>query len=154
MRFLTLTQPWATLMAIGAKRIETRSWSTPYRGWVGIHAARTFPRWAREACADSPFREVLAAHRITTPDQLPLGSVLAAVSLQYVFPTEHPMTRLKLTSQELAFGDYEPGRRAWWTDALIPLREPIPATGHLGLWSDADLAERVWRNLRCPTEPK
>ena len=29
---LTLTQPWATLVAIGAKRIETRSWSTRYRG--------------------------------------------------------------------------------------------------------------------------
>ena len=28
MKALTLTQPWATLVAIGAKRIETRSWAT------------------------------------------------------------------------------------------------------------------------------
>lgn len=32
MKALTLTQPWATLVAIGAKCIETRGWSTDYRG--------------------------------------------------------------------------------------------------------------------------
>jgi activating signal cointegrator 1 len=40
---LTLTQPWASLVAIGAKQIETRTWSTRYRGRVAIHAAR---RWS------------------------------------------------------------------------------------------------------------
>ena len=39
MKVLTLTQPWATLVAIGAKRIETRSWATKYRGPLLIHAA-------------------------------------------------------------------------------------------------------------------
>jgi len=32
MKCLSIIQPYATLIAIGAKRIETRSWSTPYRG--------------------------------------------------------------------------------------------------------------------------
>jgi hypothetical protein len=31
MKALTLTQPWASLVAFKAKRIETRSWSTNYR---------------------------------------------------------------------------------------------------------------------------
>ena len=31
MRAITLTQPWATLVALGFKKIETRSWSTDYR---------------------------------------------------------------------------------------------------------------------------
>lgn len=39
MKVLTLTQPRATLVAIGAKRIETRSWATTYRGPLLIHAA-------------------------------------------------------------------------------------------------------------------
>jgi hypothetical protein len=39
MKALTLTQPWATLIAIGAKRFETRSWATAYRGPLAIHAA-------------------------------------------------------------------------------------------------------------------
>lgn len=43
MRALTLHQPWATLVAIGAKRVETRSWATTYRGPVAIHAGRHRP---------------------------------------------------------------------------------------------------------------
>lgn len=52
-RALSLTQPWATLATLvvsGAKRVETRSWKTPYRGWLGIHAAKGFPAWARLLC--------------------------------------------------------------------------------------------------------
>lgn len=31
MKALTLTQPWATAMALELKRIETRSWRTKHR---------------------------------------------------------------------------------------------------------------------------
>ncbi len=37
---LTFHQPWATLIALGVKTIETRSWSTSYRGPLAIHAAK------------------------------------------------------------------------------------------------------------------
>ena len=39
MKALTIIQPWATLLAAGKKRIETRSWKTNYRGEILIHAA-------------------------------------------------------------------------------------------------------------------
>ncbi len=39
MRVLTLHQPWATLVAIGAKTIETRGQRTDVRGRIAIHAA-------------------------------------------------------------------------------------------------------------------
>lgn len=39
MKVLTLHQPWASLIALGVKTIETRSWSTQYRGPLAIHAA-------------------------------------------------------------------------------------------------------------------
>ena len=32
MKAITVIQPWATLLASGRKRIETRSWRTNYRG--------------------------------------------------------------------------------------------------------------------------
>ena len=38
MKVLTLHQPWASLVALGVKTIETRSWSTKYRGPLAIHA--------------------------------------------------------------------------------------------------------------------
>lgn len=40
-RALSLWQPWASLIAVGAKAVETRGWSTPYRGLLAIHAAKT-----------------------------------------------------------------------------------------------------------------
>jgi hypothetical protein len=43
MKALTLWQPWATLIANGTKTIETRSWSTSYRGPLAIHAAAAIP---------------------------------------------------------------------------------------------------------------
>lgn len=44
MKALTLWQPWASLIAIGAKTIETRGWSTSYRGPLAIHAAQRAPK--------------------------------------------------------------------------------------------------------------
>lgn len=38
-RILTLWEPWATLLAVGEKRIETRGHPIGFRGWVIIHAA-------------------------------------------------------------------------------------------------------------------
>src|SRR6266567_3747703 len=58
---LTLTQPFATLVAGGAKHLETRSWSTSYRGPLAIHAAKGFPADAEALCEVSPFREALLA---------------------------------------------------------------------------------------------
>lgn len=43
-RALSLHQPWASLIAVGAKTIETRSWRTEHRGRLLIHAARHIAR--------------------------------------------------------------------------------------------------------------
>lgn len=43
MKALTIRQPWASLIALGVKTIETRSWSTSYRGPLAIHAAKRRP---------------------------------------------------------------------------------------------------------------
>ena len=41
MKVLSLTEPYATLIKIGKKKIETRSWKTSYRGKLYIHASST-----------------------------------------------------------------------------------------------------------------
>ncbi len=43
MKAISLHQPWASLVATGVKTIETRSWSTKYRGPLAIHAAKRQP---------------------------------------------------------------------------------------------------------------
>ena len=37
---ISLWQPWANLIAVGAKKYETRSWKTNYRGALLICASR------------------------------------------------------------------------------------------------------------------
>ena len=43
MKVLSLTEPFATLIKEGKKKIETRSWQTNYRGELYIHASMTKP---------------------------------------------------------------------------------------------------------------
>ena len=40
MKALSLKQPWAAMVANGTKTVETRSWSTSYRGPLAIHASQ------------------------------------------------------------------------------------------------------------------
>jgi activating signal cointegrator 1 len=63
---LTLTQPYATLVTLGAKRFETRNWGTRYRGTLLIHAGKGLdPAGGQqgliELCLSEPFRSVLLA---------------------------------------------------------------------------------------------
>lgn len=41
MKALTICQPYAELIARGDKRVENRTWSTPYRGSLYIHAGKS-----------------------------------------------------------------------------------------------------------------
>lgn len=133
MRILTLTQPWATLVAVGAKRVETRSWRTDYRGELGIHAAKGFPKWAQELAYVEPFASTLRAAGIRMATELPRSAILAVVELQDVVPTENLDW---ISANERAFGDYGPDRYGWVFGAAAQrLQQPIPCSGHLGLWT-------------------
>lgn len=132
MKALSLLQPWATLIAIGAKQIETRSWCTPYRGPLAIHASKAFHRDDQELCEFEPFASVLASAGLK-PADLPRGAVIATCRLVACrqIPTQLPAT---FSKQEEAFGNYAPGRWGWVLRDVQPLPEPVPATGSLGLW--------------------
>lgn len=155
MRALTLTQPFATLVALGAKTIETRSRPMRYHGPLAIHAATTYGgiggRGAFLALLqEEPFWRVLGAafratqHHAPALDELaawlPLGAVLATCRLAGCAATEDvvgggaPVGYGPLTGDERAFGDYGPGRWAMLLVDVRPLRVPIPARGALGLW--------------------
>lgn len=152
MKVLTLTQPWATLVALGEKRVETRSWKTAYRGPLAIHAAATYPKWARELAGTEPFRTVLAKHGYHYADStkrlfnsLPFGQIICVCRLVSIAPTTdlaHEWVK-PLSPQEQAFGDYGPWRFAWFLDNICKLDTPMPAKGALGLWDVADNAIRV-----------
>ena len=41
MKALSVKQPWANMIASGAKTIETRTWATPYRGRLLIISSKS-----------------------------------------------------------------------------------------------------------------
>ena len=157
MKTLTLTQPWATLVAIGAKRIETRSWATAYRGPLAIHAAKGFPRDARDFAGCQFVNHFLVTAGYATADKhagLPIGCIVATCQLidcvqvrlasvaNGVVTPPLPKWNYLLTQQEYAFGNYEHGRFAWVLENVKQC-EPIPAKGALGLWEWESLTQRV-----------
>jgi hypothetical protein len=129
-------------MALQVKRIETRSWPTSYRGEFVVHAAKGFPKWARWTCEESGFAEALGG---LTADQLPLSVGLCVVRLIACVHTEdlekiELVLGNKLSSRELAFGDYTTGRYAWVTEYVRPILNPTPVRGALSLWEFGGVA--------------
>lgn len=156
MKALTLTQPWATLVAVGAKTIETRSWRTDYRGPLAIHAAKGLGpvggiRGLGKICRHDPFSSVLREHGVMNErgfiraGAMPRGAIVAVAELVSVWKTHLIPDVLtlewgtrdgtwRMTPQERAFGDYTPGRHAWLLAEVRRLPEPIPCKGALSLW--------------------
>lgn len=149
MKTLTLWQPWATLVAMEEKRIETRCWSTKYRGKLAIHAAAKFPpKWVGASSRTDPFRDELAdvfGARRDRDDRygrhvddilrgLPCGKVLCVVEVTDVAAIDD-MLRETLSQRERVFGNYEAGRYAWHLKMVDVLEPPIPAKGSRMLWN-------------------
>lgn len=165
MKVLSLWQPWATLIAAGSKHIETRSWSTNYRGRLAIHAAKKSTRQLDELCIEpGPIRDALerTGHLVASADQmkltLPVGVVVATCYLADVFPVDAGEQYFRIGGGALAkvtlpppepersFGDYTAGRYAWLLIEVRSLPTPIPCRGAQGLF---DLPDEVLRAVKA-----
>lgn len=138
MKAISLWQPWATLIAIGAKQYETRSWPANYTGELAIHAAKRKPR-LYELNMD-----ILAALKqagFIRIDQLPLGGVVAVCNVAEVKTT----AIFQPPRPERSFGDYGEGRYAWRLERVRPLKQILPFLGSQG-WFDVpdEMLVDVW----------
>lgn len=131
-RAITLTQPWASLIPLGAKHVETRSWKTSYRGQLLIHAGSTMPcprgqrmelgEWSIERDTSG----LLLRGPISWPYRLPQGAIVAIAQLTDCRLTEY------LTPDP--YGDYTPGRYGWSLGDVRRIPDPVSVKGSLGLW--------------------
>lgn len=156
MRAITLRQPWASLFVAGAKLIETRSWSTPYRGPLVVHASAKIKPDEIALCWSQPFASELTRLGFDATADLPVAAALGIVEIVDCLPMvagrlvgdsdEFPIDDPRgLTENERAFGHYAPGRFAWITSPTRTVfAKPIPARGMLGLWElPTDVAEQI-----------
>lgn len=176
MKAITLTQPWATLVAIGAKQLETRSWQTKYRGPLAIHAGQGLGPVGGKiglmgVVANEPFLTVLQAwhpNTVVRPDYwLPRAAIIATCSLvdccmigvlddgtpTYMAFDEFPPVLTAVQEPERSFGDYRAGRYAWILANIRALSEPIPCKGALSLWEPDTLTQLAIKRQQIQAVP-
>ena len=133
MRASTLWQPWASYVVEGLKRYETRSWYCGHEGLLAIHAGK------HSTVRDKSLPEL--------GYEAPLGAILGVVVMDACIPTTMSDT---LTDEELALGDFSPGRYAWRFTAVFKLDEPIPYRGAQGIWTIKDPGVNAELNRLLP----
>lgn len=146
MKALFLIQPYATLIMLGYKQYETRSWQTNHRGTLAIHASASKPAWAREVAENDPhIKAALTKHGLSF-DMLPRGVLLGTVGVSRMNPIDKQFIS-QLSSLEFACGDYSmPGRYAWELYQPLALPEPLACRGALSVWEvPTELAQRIWK---------
>ena len=136
MRALTLTEPFATLMMLREKKIETRSWKLPDK-YIGeeviIHSAKGYPKWAQALCEQEPFRSSLRYPdgNYAYPE---FNRTEGLCRVKFIGCRRTEDIRSQLTEKELAFGNYFDGRWAWLTEYCQIIDRREPHVGHLGFW--------------------
>ena len=139
---LTIHQPWASLIALGYKKLETRSWRTRYRGPIAIHAGKklipvSFPM----------------PHDFPDEISLPLGAFIGIANLSNIWGVRDMgatspcyVTRKWLTETfgaiEEVYGDLSNGRFAWDMESVETI-EPILEQGRQGLWN-AEIPDEIY----------
>ena len=165
MRAITVYQPWATLLATGAKKFETRSRKLNYRGPIAIHAAAKPARTALRGIKDelgfdtkdlAKFFEALQESIQCDPDELPHGAIVAVAELvdchfiyasggsRYIYRPQRVTNYIM--GNEWLFGDWHPRRYALEFANMTMLPEPIPAKGNQGLWTWMPPKQNAYHN--------
>lgn len=132
MKAISLTQPWASLVACGAKRYETRArWHYKHRGLVAVCATKEVDRevqkrigYIAEDCGRMDVSYAMAG-------VLPLASVVAVADLVDVQVMDADLI-LEQDRLELAVGDWQLGRYALRLENVRALPTPFAVRGALG----------------------
>jgi hypothetical protein len=153
MKVISLLQPWASLVVMGAKKIETRSWNTKFRGPLLIHASKKFTN--EQISLGQKFNAEFGVG-LGFIDELPTGAIIGQVELvhtvqsNYCFEgnvfeweTSSCMFKYEITKQEIAFGDYSNGRYGWMLHKPVEFKVSIPAKGSLSLWDFEDVFQQL-----------
>lgn len=129
MKVLSIKEPFASLISLGIKKIETRSWKTNYRGEIYIHASLTM-----NTIKDKNRKDKLLS---LLPDNYNFkqGYIICKAYLKdCIYMDEEFINKIKKEKVEYLCGHYEIGRYAWVISDVKLIKE-IPAKGKLGIWN-------------------
>ena len=141
MKAISIWQPWASLIVLGLKTIETRGWATSHREELLIHASK---RWSHgqlrlQAEFVQRIRHKLGPghpRNLAFQESLPRGGIIGMVNLVACEPT---IDRLTVRPEdedflERIFGDFSAGRYGWHFARPCTFSPSIPMRGRQGIW--------------------
>ena len=130
MKVLTIRQPWASLILLGYKDVENRTWKTSVRGKIAIHASQSKAKEDWKCAIDTVaivydfgIREAenwLEA-KIGEFHELPRGVIIGTANLD-------DCTRKTTSPWHFA------GNWGFYLSSVESLEQPIPMKGMLGFW--------------------
>ena len=134
MKAISLLQPWASLVMMGLKHWETRSWPTKHKGDIAIHASKGMCEAGCDLMVrDETLRMFAAKGMFPSFNELPRGVVLGVCSLHQCVRSDS-LTAAEVGS-DAAYGDFSSGRWCWFLMVKEKFKEPVPARGMQGLWN-------------------
>jgi len=143
MKALTISQPYANLIACGKKPIENRRWPTNYRGPLAIHAGKGTHYLSRSELAAFPTGMVIAKCRLIACFDMKQAVVLAH---REALPQELVNSGWNLNHMWSVLNhEHTEGPWCWLLSDVVQLAEPVPARGQQGLWEWHESSERERR---------
>ena len=139
MKAITISQPYASLIASGKKWIENRTWPTNHRGLIAIHAGKGTQYMTRKEMAD---------------ENLPVGQIIAVATLVQCLPI-HVIRRnassrdkgmtvqgTTYTWEQVANHEHAEGPWCWILDDIVPRVDPLTINGKQRIWT-VDAAQAI-----------
>lgn len=123
MKVLTIKQPWATLIMLGDKRYEFRTWKTKYRGDLLIHAGKGIDK------------EAMKRLEKYLPVEIPLGKILGQVKITDCVMLTNSLKENLLKENPDIYKNSEIGLYGWKIEEVQVYDDQIEIKGRLGLWN-------------------
>ena len=132
MKAITISQPFASLIASGDKWVENRSWYTSYRGPLAIHAGKGSQYLTRSELGAYPTGCVIAVAKLAACVRLEdVPAKIAALS-----SVAGPEGSFR-TWEEILGHRYAEGPFCWVLEDVRPV-EHVAIRGAQGLWQLPD----------------
>jgi len=143
MKALTISQPYASLIASGEKWVENRNWETKYRGPLAIHAGKGTQYLTRRELADYPTGCIIAVAELVGCVRIERLRLMADAKPKVAMPGCTPGTEKYWG--EIFRHEHTEGPWCWILSDIRQLRHPIKCNGMQGLWDVSDGAAAVFR---------
>lgn len=138
-RVISIKQPWASLIVMGIKDIENRSWKMKVnedicKNWLLVHASK---RYGIMKDIKSKIREELNRHECK---DFPKSSI---IGLMHINRIEEKGVKDEKTNI------WEIGPNCWYIDAVLNFKNPIYVKGNQKFWNPK---ENIHKELRVEIE--